>query len=292
MRYLSKSALRVIKQRSMVALEVLEISTNPPYDEFDLLFVRNLVNLRIGNDDYIALGFNRQPIQTQSTFSIDRTALEIDDVLGYFAKLSKHKPMAGMRARLRKIFVPDSASAADGILLYDGFLGTPHFDDVKVSVEVRSILGYRDTDLPHRTYQPNCNSFLGDAWCGIDMSLPENTRYVTAGPGSHSRVVFSGDLDKPENYWLAGWVKVESGSMKGQVRPIKASGVGFVKLEVPFEGDPTGQIVRVVRGCRKDKIDCNGRYQNGDQYSGFAEVPKTPSIDRVVATATTGGSNK
>lgn len=276
----------------MVAIEALEIASEAPYEVFDHFFVRNTVNLKIGDLTYMALGFERQPIETQSTFTVDRTAVKVDDVLGYFAKLSKNRPIAGMRARLRKIFVPDTTTANDAILLFDGFFGSPQFNDASVSVEIRSVLGYRDTDLPHRTYQPGCNSFLGDEWCGVDMTLPANTIYVTAQPGSHKRVIFSPDLTHASNYWIAGWVKIENGPLKGQIRPIKSSDIGYVKLEAPFEGDPTGNRIRIVRGCRKDKIDCNGRYNNGDRYSGFAEVPKTPSIDRVVATATTGGSGK
>jgi len=287
-RLLSRSAREAIASRTLVPLEIVELSLTPPYTTFDLFYVRNVVAITLEGRVYTPLGFRRQPIETTSAFTVDKTTFAADDVDGRFTDLLRSAPLTGARLRLLKIFFGATTTRDEAMLLFDGYCGSPSFDGTSVTMEVRSVVGYRDTPLPNRFYSTQCGVFLGSARCGIDMTAPENQREITADVGSNVRTIRSGLLGALPNYWTAGYVEMLDGPETGVARPIRLSRSGYVTLEVPLNMDPTGRRVRVRRGCRKTKVDCN-RFENLDRYKGFAEVPRTPALDRVVGRTTTGG---
>lgn len=290
-RMLSRSARQAINSRALIPLEIVEVSLSPPYTAFDLFFVRNIVPVRLEGRNYAPLGFRRQTIDSTSAFSIDKTTFAADDVDGRFTDLLRGSAITGARLTLAKMFFGATTRRQDAITLFDGHCGSPTFDGRSVTMEVRSVLGHRDVLLPNRFYSAQCGVFLGSELCGIDMDAPENTRELLAEPGSNKRIVRSADLGTAPNYWTAGYVTVLDGPDLGVSRPIRSSQPGYVTLEVPLNEDPTGHRLRIKRGCRKTKVDCS-RFDNLDDYQGFAEVPRTPALDRVVSRSTTGGGGK
>lgn len=280
MRVMSRSVLKEIKKQALIPLEVLEVSTRTPFDTFTHRFVQNNEPLSIANQTYEPLGYTRGPAQTDANYSFDRVTLRMNDVGGFWSQFLGLVFIHGVRARVRKVFVGLLETSSDGFTIFDGYLGAPSYDDDSVSVEIRSIIAYHNTELPQRLYMPECNWFLGGPGCGIDMTAPVNKRIVIAKPGSTRQTIVDpvGLGDVGAEHWLAGYVQMLEGPDIGLIRPIDRSSPGRIKLMVPFNTDPTSYRVLVRRGCRNHKADCSGRYGNLLNYGGFSEVPKEPTI--------------
>lgn len=279
-RVLSRSILRTITAPSCVPLEVLEVALDPPYEVFQYFFVNNVEVTTFAGTTYSPLGFSRGAFESESGAAVDRVTLSVDDVGKFWAKVTTNRVIAGARIRIRKIFVGHLEYDRDAITIFDGSIGSPTFDEGTFAVEIRSIGDYQQTELPQRTHQPNCNHFLGNSRCGVDMTDPINRRIVVAGPGSTRGILKAKGIGGVgAQHWAAGYVLCTAGPEQGQVRPILASYGNQIELVVPFGLTMEGSKFSVSRGCRKTKEDCAARFQNIDNYGGFSEVPTTPIID-------------
>lgn len=279
-RVLTRPVLREIVKPSLVPLEILDVSIEPPYTEFQHHFVNDVRPLTFGSVTYQPLGWSRGPYEVEAGSGVDRVTITLDDVEKYWASVVQSQSIQGSRLRLRKVFLGLLTDEANKIDIFDGFAGTPQFDDTTFAVEIRSIVDYHETELPTRTFQSSCPYFLGEARCGVDMTSIQNRIEVIGVGGSSKRKIKSPLLaGYGASHWIAGYVLVVNGPDKGLARPIENSTPGEATLFVPFNFSLEGQHVRVVRGCRKTKADCQIRHNNLPNYGGFAEVPKSPIID-------------
>lgn len=289
-RLLSRAARRAVRSSSLLCVDAMQVSTEPPYTVFDQNFVNDRASAVYADQRFTAFGFAIKPIETTSTYGVDKTEIEVDDVSGYWAALTAVRSVTGMRVRLLKTYPGVTTRPEEFIVLFDGFLGGPRFDGALMRVELRSILAYRDTPLPLRLYGANCPWQLGHGRCTVDMTAAENRRSFSAGSGSSRSTLVGGPvLNQPPGYWAEGYVRVLAGPNLGVVRPISSSRPGAVVVRFPFDRPLDGAVVEISRGCRKIKDDCEDRFDNLDDYGGCAEVPLTPAIDQVVSKVTSGG---
>ena len=279
-RMLSRAVLQEIKKQALIPLEILEIATENPYSTFEMFFVNNLRPIIFADVTYAAVGFQRTPAEYDISTTIDRVSISIDNVAGFWTNYMKQRSITGMRARIRKIFLGITDDSENAIVIFDGYIGTPRLSETAISFDLRSVIAYKDTDLPKRNYGPNCNASLGDEWCMVDMTLPVNTREIVVGSGSStSKLVDLARLgDLQANHWNPGYIRMKTGPEAGTVRPIRRSLPGKVYLEIPLLMDPTGHTAQVTRACRKTKLDCDGRFGNLDSYKGFSEQPRRPIL--------------
>ena len=291
-RKLTRQILREIRQDQLIPLELLDVSTQSPFTAWDFHFVNNIEPINFAGGIYTPLGFSRGNFESESGGAVDRVTMQLDDVAKFWAVAVQRTIIQGCRIRLRKIFMGHLDNEEDSIVIFDGYTGSPRFDDSTFSVEIRSILAYQETELPTRTFQSNCPYHLGESRCGIDMSQPENTIHnVIAWVSSTAGRIRSPQLAGFQpRYFDAGYVYCTGGVNKGVTRPISNSGpvsgsaLGEVQLFIPFEYPTEGCTFRVVRGCRKTKVDCASRFQNFNaagqlRYGGFSEVPRTPAVE-------------
>jgi hypothetical protein len=283
-RRLSRATRRAVFSDSLIAIDGLEISTEPPYDVFDYRFVNDRLGAVYGGVVFQPVGFTLRGVESSSGQAVDRMEFEMDDVGRFWSRMTRVRSLTGMRVRAVKTYPGVTTRVADFPVLFDGYLGGPTFDGTKMKAEIRSILAYRDTIVPRRMYEPGCTRLLGDAGCGVDMDAPENYRQFSVASGSSRYEVRGGvEIGQAPGYWAEGYVRVVAGPNIGLVRPVATSVPGKITLRVPFDMAPEGAVVEVRRGCRRTKNDCDDRYDNLDNYGGFAEVPVTPAIDQVVS---------
>mgnify|MGYP001580361219 FL=1 len=279
-RVLSRPALREIQKPSLAPIEIIDVATEPPYSAFDYRFVNDVRATEFTGVTYYPLGWSRGPYEAETAEGVDRITIQLDDVERYWANVVQGRSIQGCRLRLRKFFLGLQSDAEDGITIFDGFAGAPSFDAPTMGFEIRSIVAYHETELPSRSFSPSCPYHLGEERCGVNMTVAPNRIDLTGGPqSSRSRLKSQALMAYPANFFAAGYIRILEGRDLGIVRPIEMSRVGEVSLYVPTNWTLEGQRVRVVRGCRKTKIECDGRFNNLNNYGGYAEVPKTPIID-------------
>ncbi len=292
-RLLSRATRRAVFSDALVAVDGLEIASEPPYDVFNYRFVNDRRGAVYGGIVYQPVGFTIRAVESSSGQAIDRMDFEIDDVNRFWSRLTRVRSITGMRVRAVKTYPGISTVTSDFPVLFDGFLGGPVFNGSTMKAEIRSILAYRDNLLPRRMYEPGCTRLLGDAGCGVDMNAPANFRSFAVAAGSGRYEIKGGaEIGQAPGYWIEGYVRVVSGPNVGLVRPISSSVPGKITLRVPFDAPPEGAIVEIRRGCRRTKNDCEDRYDNLDNYGGFAEIPVTPAIDQIVSKTPASGGGK
>lgn len=292
-RLLSRSARRAVRSGSLIAVDAMEVASEPPYETFDYRFVNDRAGAVYGGVRYLPLGFSVRAVESSSGQAVDRMDFEIDDVERFWSRLTRVRSVTGMRVRVLKTYPGVSTTRDEFPVLFDGFLGGPRFDGATMKAEVRSILAYRDTVVPRRMYEPGCTRILGDENCGVDMTAPENRREFAAVSGSGRYEIRGGvEIGQAPGYWAEGYVRVLSGPNLGLVRPVSSSLPGKLTLRVPFDSALDGATVEVRRGCRRTKNDCEDKFDNLDAYGGFAEIPVTPAIDQVVSKAPSPDTGK
>jgi uncharacterized phage protein (TIGR02218 family) len=279
-RLMTRDVLREIRRPQLAPIEILDIATEPPYDDFDHHFVNNIQPIRFDQIVFAPFGWERGPYEAEAAEGVDRITFQLDDVEKYWANVVQSQTIQGCRIRLRKVFLGKLENPANSITIFDGFAGAPAFDDETFNVEVRSVIAYYETELPTRTFQPSCPYFFGEERCGVDVTTFPNRVEIFAGPGSNKARLKAAALGGfSSNHFVAGYVHVVAGPDKGLTRPIETSVPGEVRLYLPFPHPLENQKVRIVRGCRKTKFDCDALHNNLPNYGGFSEVPKTPVLD-------------
>lgn len=289
-RYLSRAVAEEIQKSSLIILETLEIASNPPYTAFDMFFVNNVRPIVIGSQLYSAMWFQRGDSRSSTSTAVDRTSVSVDNADRFWSRFIANRSITGMRARLKKVLPEVVTSIDECPTLFDGYFGSPTFTEQALSVEIRAPFVARTTELPNRSYSPNCGVTFGSGQCGVPVNVPQHSRTFVADTGStKGRIVNqSAFYDLPNNHFAVGYAIMLSGPSAGSVRPIFDSNHTTIRLLVPFPTDPTGYSVKIVRGCRKTKVDCD-RNDNLPNYKGFAEVPLTPSVDTASTVVSSGG---
>lgn len=279
-RVLTRPVLREIQKEVLVPIEILDVSVEPPYEVFGYQFVNNTKSINFAGKLYAPLGWTRGPAETEAAEGVDRVTITLDDVEKYWERVGQRTVLQGSRLLLRKVFIGLLDNPKNAIPVFDGYAGAPTYDDTTFAIEVRSPVAYNETELPSRTFEPGCPYYLGEGRCGVDMTIAPNRLEIWGGPGSSKfRLKAEGLSGYQFGHFNAGYGVVVEGINKGIPRPIDTSKPGEVTFLLPFDHSLEGQKVRVVRGCRKTKADCDTRYNNLPNYGGFAETPVTPILD-------------
>lgn len=232
-----------------------------------------------GGYSHQTLSWQRGNVSSSSKGSADKVNIRIDNVDKWFATLMTQRPVDGARLRLLRVFRETWEDSSAYIVIFDGRIQSMSFETNIAVVEVVSHLDFLNKRCPARLYMPQCNYRFGSTRCGVDVSSYETNPIVGEAASTTTSFVNS-SLVEADNYWAFGYVEITDGTYKGLTRGITSSSKAntAVYLKYPFPVSLVGVTAKVVPGCQKTKPFCAQRYQNLDNYGGFAEVPRRPLI--------------
>jgi len=127
-------------------------------------------------------------------------------------------------------------------------------------------------------YQRACSAVLGDARCGVDLTLAglSHQAPILAGEGGVYRIAAPAGF--AEGWFARGRVVVMSGAAAGLVGLVKFDQTeGVVRrldLWVDFARAPAvGDVIRLEAGCDKAADTCRDKFANFANFRGFPHIP-------------------
>ncbi|MGI3168239.1 DUF2163 domain-containing protein [Pseudooceanicola sp. C21-150M6] len=149
-----------------------------------------------------------------------------------------------------------------------------------------------------RVYQKGCGAVLGDAACGIDLSLPEYLAEAAVLEVEGGRLVLPA-LAQAEGWFERGRLLVLDGAAEGLVGAVKRDLVVeagrelhlWQTLRAPLA---VGDRVRVTAGCDRRFHTCGVKFHNALNFQGFPDIPGDDWMTVVPAASgqSTGGSRR
>ena len=163
-------------------------------------------------------------------------------------------------------------------MVFRGTLGEIRRGATAFEVELRSLAEGLNRPLG-RGYVPSCDAVLGDARCGVDLSIAGRVEAVSVLSVVNARRVQVDAVVAADAGWFAnGHMRWVSGGNAGVVSIVKvdAAGVDFRDVELweelraPVE---VGDLVELVVGCDKRHGTCGTKFGNLLNFRGFPTIP-------------------
>jgi uncharacterized phage protein (TIGR02218 family) len=164
----------------------------------------------------------------------------------------------------------DDIGATDTkVKIFEGVLSSVSFEnDAEIaSVHCRGQVDQAGRPMPRYTYQGLCNHVLYDARCGIVESSFKFTGEVIAVSGN--TITVEGADAQADGYYNSGFVEFASNDH----RLILDHTGEVLTLVLPFAQSPLGQQVDLFAGCDHTISVCKSKFNNVENYGGFAFVP-------------------
>ncbi len=159
-----------------------------------------------------------------------------------------------------------------------GVIGEMTRRDGAFVAEVRSLAQALDQEQG-RVYQHRCDADLGDARCGIDLTVAalHGTGTIVAAT-SRSRLIASGLTTFASGWFNRGRLQFTSGANAGFAVEVKihaADPAGtLIELWQPAAQDlSAGDRFTVTAGCDKLIETCDQRFSNALNFRGFPHIP-------------------
>lgn len=178
----------------------------------------------------------------------------------------------------------DWTNIEDRLLLDVATIGEVRRGEFSFSAELRSSAHLFD-QTQGKSYQRCCTANIGDAACGLDLSLG---RYQTGGvinSASGGVVSITADSGFASGFLAGGRLTFRSGSNAGGVLEIKSHRQHGLRSELTFWAPPSaddivGCSVELTAGCDKSPETCRDKFANIVNFRGF---PHMPGNDKVVS---------
>jgi uncharacterized phage protein (TIGR02218 family) len=177
-----------------------------------------------------------------------------------------------------EIFRVNWQSPDDRVLMRSGSLGEVTRTGTAFTAEVRGLAHYVQQPKG-RLFQYGCDADLGDARCGIDLSLAAYRGEGTVSAVDGNRRFTASGLDGfSEGWFTRGLLTFSSGANAGRASEVKrhwvASAAVHLELWQPVGAAPEpGDTFVVTAGCDKQFATCRDRFANGVNYRGFPHMP-------------------
>ena len=194
-------------------------------------------------------------------------------------------PDYGIRFTIRRATTIDRAptviTVASSTIVYQGTVQGARFTggvcEFKLSPPHRAL----DEKGPRQRYQRNCRWDLYGAGCTLDSATFEvaGSAEVSGDPSPLNFVdyVFSTDFGAPlDNGYLAGGHIILKGQYVRQISHHNAlAATPYVRLTNPFPVDvEDADAFQAYPGCKHTSDDCLNKFNNIDNFGGFARVAK------------------
>lgn len=177
-----------------------------------------------------------------------------------------------------EIFRVNWQSPADRVLMRSGSLGKVRRTGTAFTAEVRGLAHYLQQPKG-RLFQYGCDADLGDARCGIDLSLAIYRGEGTIASLSGARVFTASGLDAFAHDWFTrGLLTFTSGANDGRASEIKRHAVTDATVTIELWREmgaelAPGDTFLVTVGCDKQFATCKAKFANVASYRGFPHMP-------------------
>ena len=224
---------------------------------------------------YTALAIKRNPIRSEEGTVLNELEIGLDYVDLAFKSMVMSGKFNNKTCKIYLMFV-DSDSVQGMQLIFEGKIDEPKGDEHWITVTVRPF-PILERNYPKRIYQSGCNwTFCSNA-CGLDLSNFEVVTSLTAESNGQTLLCNHG---KAIDYFVPGYVKITSGALNDQYRPVQGNGTGNIVVRIPFDDIIiSGTTLLAYRLCPKHWQGClEADRDNYDHYGGFPFVPREPIL--------------
>jgi uncharacterized phage protein (TIGR02218 family) len=173
------------------------------------------------------------------------------------------------------------------VLMRAGSIGEVRRAGTAFAAEIRGLSHYLQQPQG-RLFQYGCDTDLGSAKCGIDLTAPayHTTATVEAVANPH-RVRVSMPQTFAPDWFTRGLMRVTSGDAAGFAGEVRAherdgSGDWLTLWQVPQVGISVGDQLELSAGCDKRFETCRDRFQNSANFRGFPHMPGNDFVTRYV----------
>lgn len=163
-------------------------------------------------------------------------------------------------------------------VLFKGTMGELKRTDGAFYAELRGISEALNVPVG-RVFQKPCQAHLGDAACGVDLSIPGYRLEIDVQEVSDRRVfTFEAFAGAEERWFERGRLLVLSGAASGLVGHIKNDRThGADRVIELWQGlghdVVSGDLIRLEAGCDKRVETCRLKFQNIVNFQGFPHIP-------------------
>ena len=240
-------------------------------------FTDHTENLTFNGIIYLAsTGYTPTSVSTSSDFSVDN--LDIQALLSADS-ITEADLFAGLwdYAEIENFQVNYKDLTQGALQLRKGWLGEINAQKSSFTAELRGLMQKLQQGLG-RVISPACDAVLGDARCGLNLTLFTFARTVDS---VISRRQFNcAALIQANAYFDYGLVTWTSGLNIGLSMEVKTYTVGNVLLQMPMPFEiAAGDAFNIVAGCAKRRFeDCRDKFSNVLNFRGFPDVPGTDEI--------------
>ena len=158
----------------------------------------------------------------------------------------------------------------DGLSYWAGTVVHVTATDKSIKVTCDSMLSSLSKQGLRATISPTCRHILYTDQCKVSQPLYKNI-YVGVVASSTTITMTTG---KPPGYFAGGLAEME-----GQSRHILASNPSSIQLSQPFKGVLSGDL-HLYSGCNLTEADCVTKFNNLDNFGGFARIPTKEPFGR------------
>ena len=177
-----------------------------------------------------------------------------------------------------EIFRVNWADTTQRVLMRAGSIGEVRRSDAAFTAEVRGLAHYLQQPRG-RAYQRACDADLGDARCGVDLTLPVHRGTGAVVSLDPNRTLVVSGLDAfASGAFARGQLRWTGGPNSGAAIEIKrhANLNGTVTLE-PWQemAHPIapGHAFTATAGCDKTFATCRATFANSANFRGFPHIP-------------------
>lgn len=202
--------------------------------------------------------------QEDDDISID---IEIDVSHPMVAEYAIEQPPPDLRLQIFRAHIND---LNDTFLVWDGNVISWGLNGRVARLRVPSIFAFLfDAPVPRTKYQAPCNHILGDARCGVDLSLPENSADTSIVSINGTEIVVAAN-PFPDGELNAGQIIATN-----ERRMVTASAGTTLTIASRFSSAVVGgELVTLRRGCDHALAgDCINRFNNAINFGGHPLVP-------------------
>jgi uncharacterized phage protein (TIGR02218 family) len=223
-----------------------------------------------------ASGYTRTAIRGTADLAVDN--LDVESVFSDDG-ITEEDLRAGRYdfAEIR-MFLVNYENLGQGILkLRRGWLGEVTIRDGMYVAELRGMTQRLQMTVGE-VYAPDCAADLGDARCGVDLAVLEETGTVSAVT---SATAFETALAQPTGWYDGGELSWTGGANAGQTVAVRSWDAGtntltlFLPALYPMQA---GDNFTIRPGCDKSFATCQAKFDNAVNFRGFPHVPGTDQV--------------
>jgi uncharacterized phage protein (TIGR02218 family) len=203
------------------------------------------------------------------------------DVAGGFssAAISEADLLAGLYDGARvEVYLVNWAAPEQHLLLKIQEIGEVTRQTGQFQAELRSFSA-RLSEPQGRIYNRRCDAVLGDARCGIDLSLPQyRAEGAIMAVSDATRLDVSGISGFAAGFFSRGRLTFVDGPNSGLAVDVVSHAMAGTIIQLilwlPLQNLPeVGDRVVLTAGCDKAFATCRGKFANPANFRGFPHMP-------------------